>query len=88
MSILKGTGNNNNQNGSWNNMAATSIYLVKDSNWHYIHIIVRGVDVQSKAYSVGVYAYLATGSVVVLEDDLEFGITDIVISPTRFVVSV
>lgn len=72
------------ENGSWNNMDATSIYLVKDNNWHYIHIIVRGVDVQSKAYSVGVYAYLATGSVVVLEDDLEFGITDIVISPTRF----
>ena len=72
------------ENGSWSNMYATKIPLVRDNNWHYAHVIVRKTDVSDKIYSVGVYAYLATGSAVVLEDDLEFGITDIVISPTRF----
>lgn len=70
--------------GSWGNMNASSIPLVRDNNWHYAHVIVRKTDVSSKVYSIGLFAYFAVGSAVVLEDDLEFGITDIVISPTRF----
>lgn len=70
--------------GTWGNMRATTIPLVKDNNWHYAHIVTRKTDVSNKTYSVGLYAYFATGSAVTLEEDLDFCITDIVISPSRF----
>ena len=72
------------RDGTWNFLGATTTPLVKDNNWHYAHIVTRATDVSNKTYSVGLYAYLATGSAVTLEEDLDFCITDIVISPSRF----
>ena len=71
-------------NGTWGNLTIGVIQLIKDNNWHYVHIITRKTDVGNKTYSVGLYAYFAAGTAVTLEEDLDFCITDIVISPSRF----
>lgn len=70
--------------GTWRNLNPTIIPLVKDNNWHYAHIVTRKTDVSNKTYSVALYAYFAVASAVTLEEDLDFCITDIVISPSRF----
>lgn len=72
------------KDGTWAFLGAATIPLVKDNNWHYAHIVSRKKDVSNKIYSIALYAYLAAGKAVTLEEDLDFCITDIVISPSRF----
>ena len=73
-----------NDKGIWVNLFADTIQLVKDNKWHYAHIVARKTGVENKSYSVALFAYFAIGTAVTLEGDLDFCITDIVISPTRF----
>lgn len=70
--------------GTWAPMYASSFPLIKDNNWHYAHVIVKKTNVSDKTYSVGLYAFFAAGSAITLDEDLDFCITDIVISPSRF----
>lgn len=72
------------KDGSWAELWADTIPLVRDNNWHYAHVITRKTDVSNKTYSVGLRAYFTKGLAVTLEEDLDFCITDIVISPSRF----
>ena len=72
-------------NGSWGFLGATTIIpLERDNKWHYAHIVARKTGVENKTYSIALYAYFAVGTAVTLEEDLDFCITDIVISPSRF----
>lgn len=70
--------------GSWAYLRATTLPLIRDNKWHYAHIVTRKTDIENKTYSIGLYAYLAVGTAVTLESDLDFSITDIVISTSRF----
>ena len=70
--------------GSWAFLYATTIPLERDNKWHYAHIVARKTDVENKTYSIALYAYFAVGTAVTLESDLDFCITDIVISTSRF----
>lgn len=70
--------------GNWSFLGLSNITLIKDNKWHYFHIVTRKKDVSNKTYSVGLYAYFAQGTPVTLEEDLDFSVTDIVISTSRF----
>lgn len=58
--------------------------LIKDNNWHYLHVIAKKSGVTNKNYTIGLYIYFAGSESNTLTSDLEFYITDIVISPSRF----
>lgn len=72
------------KDGRWASLYADTIPLERDNKWHYAHIVTRKTDVKNKTYSIALYAYFAVGTAVTLESDLDFCITDIVISTSRF----
>lgn len=58
--------------------------LIKDNNWHYLHVIAKKSGVTNKNYTIGLYIYFSGLGLTTLTSDVEFYITDIVISPSRF----
>lgn len=58
--------------------------LIKDNNWHYLHVIAKKSGVTNKNYTIGLYIYFAAEESNTLTSDLEFYITDIVISTSKF----
>lgn len=58
--------------------------LIKDNNWHYVHVIAKKSGVTNKNYTIGLYIYFSGTGSNTLTSNLEFYITDIVISTSKF----
>lgn len=58
--------------------------LIKDNNWHYVHVIAKKSGVTNKNYTIGLYIFFSGIGSNTLTSDLEFYITDIVISTSKF----
>lgn len=61
-----------------------SMPLIKDNNWHYVHVIAKKSGVTNKNYTIGLYIFFSGIGSNTLTSDLEFYITDIVISTSKF----